>query len=386
MSYRHDSYREGALLSRAETTLEIADAKLRERDWESAYELFRRDREIIFAALFARSLLATYTSPTGSAVLDLRAHNVGAANASGSRTVTMTGDSLARLRGTAQFVDAMFGNKHVPFDANDTEFFFDATKGKWLDRIAHVHDRVRTLIDVALLDPEVPVDVDLFRNPIGLEQLLGSWVSFVVPVVETLEEQFNRKWTRNERDTWARVWFEITAYQGLSEAIADADDEVIEKFFPEEHQFFPELSDDEPRRIELADITYATAQHMHDVIRQRHWKRTLSGVRLADNLIRDLEDALPNALRWTVRIGAWVLGDPEVNRLLMVPSHRYLTPLASVYISIFPADGRRFSRWYVKMMLKEMYRTQHEAHWDQRFPPNPKIPPPEMAWRGSDPA
>ena len=84
-------------------------------DWSTASSIFTRLRPEVFVALFTRSLLATYCSPTGAAVLDPMA--VSDDVELDPRATSMAGDSFRRLFRTVQFLDTMLTTPDPPSTA-----------------------------------------------------------------------------------------------------------------------------------------------------------------------------------------------------------------------------------------------------------------------------
>lgn len=332
----------------------LPDAQ-RRQDWSVSAELFDRDRELIFTALFTRSLPATYTCPAGAALLDLRAHGMDNDSTSADGRA-LCDDSLPRLRMSAAFIEAMFVSDSPPGTAADSERKSGRTKLEWLDGVERVHERVRTRVGLALAaaGDQVP-DSSLFNDPLGYEQCIGAGVSFVVPVVETLAERFGVVWTQSERDSWSRVWAEITLHQGLDAVLKRLDCDDYLGWGPEAKPL-------------LGDFCYQDLVVAGVEIRQRTQARSLSGVRLADKLRRDLEDAVPGILSPLINVGLGVFGDEHVNRLLLIPRSRF-TPGAKRLARRYPRATRRCSRWFIRVVMRELERTEPEPQWDQRFPP-----------------
>ena len=327
----------------------------RREDWAIAAGLFHQHRELILAALFTRSLPATYTSPAGAALLDLRAHGLAPCSRRPTKHA-LADDSLPRLRASARFLEAMFMSEQPP--GLGCEAKLDGrSKQEWLDGVERVHTHVRDRIShaVAEANDRVP-NPSHFDDPLGYEQCIGAGVSFVVPVIETLAERFAVRWSADERDSWSRVWAEITLHQGLNTALkrADCDD------------FLRWGSDHKPL---LTDFSYADFLHADREIRLRHEARSLSGVRLADKLRRDLEDAVPFALRPLIKIGFDVFGESRVNRLLLLPPSR-LSPVAAWLVQAMPAVTRVVTRRFLDIVLREVESAPAERPWDERFSPS----------------
>lgn len=326
----------------------------RRLDWGTAKQLFDRDRELILAALFTRALPATYTSPAGAALLDLRAHGLSSA---GQRPTAhaLADDSLPRLRMSAAFIDAMFMSPEPP-GIDDRAMSDGRTKLEWLDGVAQVHEHVRTMIAHAVdrAGCRVP-DTSLFDEPLGYEQCIGAGVSFVVPVIETLAERYGVVWSADERDSWSRVWAEITLHQGLDAVLKDP---VCDDWLGWGPEAKPTLDD-----FSYGDFAVAARE-----VRRRTQACSLSGVRLADKLRRDLEDAVPGMLRPLVGIGLEVFGDPAVNRLLHQPEPRFAS-VAAVGARCSPALTRTVTRRFIRIVLRELDHAQPEPAWDAQFAP-----------------
>ena len=231
------------------------------------------------------------------------------------------------------------------------------TKLEWLDGVERVHEHVRDRVTraVALLGDRVP-NPDYFADPLGYEQCIGAGVSFVVPVAEALADRYAVVWSTSERDSWSRVWAEITLHQGLNAALKreDCDD------------FLGWGADHKPL---FTDFRYDDFLRADREIRLRHEQRSLSGVRLADKLRRDLEDAVPFVLRPLIKVGFDVFGDQRVNRMLMLPPSR-LAPLAARLVRLSPALTRRVTRRFLPVVLRELDAAVEEPSWDERFSPS----------------
>jgi len=320
-------------------------------DWRTAHRLFTRDRELVFAALFTRSLPASYACAHGAALLDRGLHNL--AQPRSTPGATMADDSLLRLRTTADFVHAMFMSPLPPGAPHDDARYDGRTKREWLERVAHVHSRVRRHVTrAATVHSHAVPDPALFDDPLGYEQMVGAGISFVSPVVEVLDEHFGQRWTTAERDSWARVWFEITLAQGLDDVLAkdDVDDYLG------------------LRRRPVSELRYADVVAAADEIRQRSQRRSLSGVRLADKLVRDLEDAVPTFARPLIRLGLTVFGDDEVNRLLRVPRTHGDRSTAVVSRMARPLVAT-LTRRFVQTVLREIASAEARPTWDEVFVP-----------------
>ena len=331
----------------------LPDAQRRE-DWATAARLFHRDRELVLAALFTRSLPATYTSPAGAALLDLRAHGLEPC-AQRPTPNALADDSLPRLRASATFLEAMFMSPAPP-GPSCTARREGRTKLEWLDQVERVHAHVRGRISAAAAQAgdRVP-DRGHFDDPLGYEQCIGAGVSFVVPVVGTLEERYAICWSQSERDSWARVWAEITLHQGLNAVLKDDRCDDFLGWGPEHKPL-------------LADFDYDDFVVADREIRARHEARSLSGVRLADKLRRDLEDAIPFPLRPLIRVGFDVFGDARVNRLLLLPESR-LTPMGRRLVRRSPAMARLATRRFLPIVLRELEQAVEESPWDKQFAP-----------------
>ncbi|MEM7093229.1 MAG: hypothetical protein AAF567_09525 [Actinomycetota bacterium] len=323
----------------------------RAEDWAVASRLFERDRALIYAVLFTRSLPATYASPHGAALLDLRAQNV---TASPSPTAsTMVDDSLGRLRRSRAFVDAMFSSAACPGSSDDTRVIEGKSKEEWLHHVGNVHAMVRSAALQAVADAgsEV-VDPGLLRDPLGYEQSIGAGVSFVVPVVEGLAECFGVHWSREERDSWSRVWVEIARRQGLAAALArPGADDWLGWSRPLETFSYDDLKETERR------------------IRNINDRRSLAGVRLANKLRQDLEDALPALGRPLVNLGLAVFGDDDISRILMIPPSRS-SGLAKRLSRRCPRLTRRMCERFIDVVLCAIEKAPPIAVWDEVYTPS----------------
>lgn len=325
----------------------------RETDWATAHRLYRRDKELILAALFARSLPATYASPTGAAVLD--PESLGASGVPRPAERSMIGDALPRLLRSAGFIDAMLANRAAPGSPTDRGVDGSPSKQELLASLGRIHRAVRAeTLRAVSVKPEVGEHSHQGADPMGYEQCVGAGTAFVVPVVEVLHTRFAVEWTPNERDSWSRVWLEITHQQGLATALMR---NATEDFLGW-------------RGRPVSSFIFEDLALAARVIGDRNRASSLAGVRLADELRRSLEEVVPLHLRPLVLLGLEVFGDPETNRSLMVPASR-LAPLAGLCARRSPSVTRRLCRRFIRRVLAEAAMAEPSRPWDEAFSPRP---------------
>ena len=333
-------------------------------DWSTASSIFTRLRPEVFVALFTRSLLATYCSPTGAAVLNPMA--VSDDVELDPRATSMAGDSFRRLFRTVQFLDTMLTTPDPPSTAA-----VDGSPGRAkADLLRHIReghdaakaDRAALAADDAVRRPELR----RLANPINDVQLVGACSAFTVSVKETFDEHWPTTVAAGEWDAWARVWIDITLSQ-------TTEPEAVVAYLDEAQ---PDATRPSPYRMQ--HLVAATNRIRWGTGNEPpHRARTLAGVRLAENLRVDLEDGIPQVLRRSIRVGMDVFGDPEVNRLLLVPSSVFTRP-ARLALRVAPALCDPLIRRYVRMVLEHMYSDVPQHRWDDVFSPGPTTSGPRL--------
>ena len=137
-------------------------------------------------------------------------------------------------------------------------------------------------------------------EPINQEDMLGTAMSFVVPVFEMLDE-LGAKIDDDDREAYLRFWLGVGHLLGAPiEAVT--------------------VADGSGRR----PLTWDEAVGLSHAIRRRHHRRTLDGVRLTEALIDGVADGFPRPIRWIAPGFLQALGDPIVTSLLMARDGRGL--------------------------------------------------------------
>lgn len=246
-------------------------------DWATAVEIHRKHATTMFLALFARSLPASFCSPSGAAVLDPA--GLGVPWQVDPYRQSIMGDAFWRLGGTARFIDGFFGP--------DPEL-----RRRHLQAIRNGHDKWRDKVRnaVAALPAGPPSEL---ADPLNDEQILGTACTFVVPVRELFDEFGVPGRESIDWDAWSRVWCDIAVAQGADEAYV---------------------------REQVGEpVNYERFRQASDGIEAAHRARSLSGVRLMRNVLDDMRDGLPHWSRNTFMLGLGVFGEDEVLDLMLVP-------------------------------------------------------------------
>ena len=89
----------------------------------------------------------------------------------------------------------------------------------------------------------------------------------------------------------------------------------------------------------------AEAQKIVEAVRGRHFRRSIAGVHLMEELHEDIADHVPLIARRLAPRVIWQLGDLNVLTLLLVPRPRPLWPVDAVIRTALRHSSNRVSRW-----------------------------------------
>lgn len=300
---------------------------------EVAAATYRRHRDWLVTAFLARSLPDSFAAAKGAAVLMPRSVDVdidGGGDVD-RRPSSLRGDAALRTRRTLDFVDGMFGVG----DADDGD-----TAAEGVDRVRHRHAHHRR----ALVDADW--DTTTLGEPINQEDMLGTVCTFVEPPMRMFAEHLPGRIRDSEWNAWAAAWCDIGCSLGLDPA-------------------FVTIVDDGVRRY----VTAAELARIAHVIRRRQHARSVAGVQLMGGLLEDLEDAVPRPLSPFVSAAVAAFGDPELNRLLIVPPSRIGETLGASSRRLARVPGLRhllpvLLRPLIGWALRELERAQRQCGVD----------------------
>lgn len=247
-------------------------------EWATAVAIHRTHATAMFLALFARSLPASFCSPSGAAVLDPAGVGVPWVVDPYSRSIM--GDAFLRLGGTARHIDGFFDS--------DRE-----VRRRHLQAIRRGHDLWRWRVRAALAEMPDDDQPDELADPLNDEQILGTACTFVVPVREMFDEFGVPVSEPIDWDVWAKVWCDIAVAQGADAAYV---------------------------RDKVGDpVTYQGMCAASDEIEAGNRSRSLAGVRVMRNVLDDMRDGLPHWSRNTFMLALGVFGEDDVLDLMLVP-------------------------------------------------------------------
>ncbi len=282
----------------------------------AARDLFSRSSTLLFLGLLFRSLVDGFAAAEGVKVL-------GAAS-------DLARDPFRRSGETAQFVQDLLG-------ADDGWHDGTLEVGGAAYRSIRGVRGIHALVAGQLLNNGW--DTEEFGWPVNQEDVLGTALSFAVPVLEMLDD-LGLAPTDTERDTYTRFWLGIGHLLG---APLDA------------------LTTEGPTgRVPL---TYVEAKALADTIRRRHHHRSLDGVRLTEALVEGMSDGFPRPLDWLAPGLMHAIGDDRVTRLLLVGQGRGRRRSAAVAKVLKGLLGNRLTavptrtlvQWMGNICLKPFY-------------------------------
>ncbi len=242
-------------------------------------EMFRRWNTMIYMGLLFRSLPDGYAAAKGVKVLG---------------TISdLATDPVRRIGETGQFLRDVFETPstwHGPPGDRRLDPRGPGAQSIFGVRLLHA------LVARRLLDDVWDTEHDGF--PINQEDLLGTALSFVVPVLEMFDD-LGIELEPEQREAYTRVWCAIGHLLGLPL-------DVVTAAGPDGRR--PLTSDE---ALDLARL-----------IRWRHHNRSLDGVRLGEALVAGVADGFPRMFDWVGPGLFHAVGSTEVNRILLATERR----------------------------------------------------------------
>ncbi len=243
---------------------------------EVARNLFRDSSTVMFMGLLFRSLPESYAAADGVRVL-------GAVSDLATDPVRRTGE-------TAQFINDLLLSED---GWEDGRLVADGAAFASVRGVRSIH----ALVTGQLIANGWDTGADGW--PLNQEDVLGAALSFAVPVLEMMSRLAVLP-SEEACDGYVQFWLGVGYLLGA----------------PYEAVTMPQ--DDGSRR----PLTYHEARALAHHIRRRHHRRSVDGVRLTEALVEGIGDGLPRSLDWLASGLMSVLGDPAVNRIVLVSPGR----------------------------------------------------------------
>ncbi|MEM7339267.1 MAG: oxygenase MpaB family protein [Actinomycetota bacterium] len=242
-----------------------------------ARQFFVKWSPVIFLALMCRSLPDAYAAARGARLLGL-ASDLGQG-------------AFHRSSATASFVMDML----EPHEPHAPEQMMTATvTNEQRDAVAHIRYAHATVSD--RITARGQWNEVHFGQPINQEDVLGTALSFCIPVLDFMTEH-GIEIDEADRAAYTRFWMGVGHMMGaplnsMTQPTADGS-----------------------RKPQ----TYRHYQWMAELLRHRHHYRTKDGVRLMEALHDGIGDGFPMAFRWLAAGLIETMADPRVASLLLVP-------------------------------------------------------------------
>ncbi|MEZ5230553.1 MAG: oxygenase MpaB family protein [Acidimicrobiales bacterium] len=248
-------------------------------DIRACLDLYAESSTVIYMGLLFRSLPDGYAAAKGVKVLG---------------TISdLATDPVRRIGETAQFLRDIFAtDASWTRNGTDRRMTPDGPAAESIFGVRLLH----ALVSRKLLDAGWDTETD--GPPINGEDLLGTALSFVVPVFEMVDD-LGIDISDEQREAYTHVWCAIGHLLGLPLDAVTVDDPNGRRPF-----------------------TYAEARDLARLIRWRHHNRSLDGVRLGEALVAGVADGFPRFFDWVGTGLFQAVGNPAVNRLLLVTERR----------------------------------------------------------------
>jgi len=235
-----------------------------------ARALFDEWQILILMGLLFRSLPDAYAAGDGVKVI--------------GRASNLATDAFRRVGETAHFLQELLSDEDGWDNGNLVE------GGEAWESLVGLRG-LHAMVSKALSERNWPAEER--GEPVNQEDMLGTALSFVVPVFEMLDE-LGAPIDDDDRDAYLQFWLGVGHLLGAPlEAVT--------------------VGQGHERRA----LTWEEACGLSQAIRRRHHRRTLDGVRLTEALVDGVADGFPRPMRWLAAGFMQVLGDPVVTSLLM---------------------------------------------------------------------
>lgn len=243
-----------------------------------ARAVFKEWEILIMMGLLFRSLPDAYAAADG-------------VHAIGESTSHLATDPFRRSGETAHFI-------------RDLLLDDDGWDDGALRRDGSAYDSIRglrgmhSMVSAALLrkvdwDGQPSWDADAHGMPLNQEDMLGTALSFVIPVFEMMDDM-GVELDDADRTAYLHLWL------GVGHLLGTPIDAVT-------------VIENGVRR----GLTWHEAQGVAATIRGRHHRRSMHGVRLTEALLEGVADGFPRRFRWLAPGLMQAVGDPPVTRLLL---------------------------------------------------------------------
>ena len=306
------------------------DGLFTREDLDGACDVFHKWQGLLLTMLLFRSLPCDYSCPIGAHVVGLHS--------------ALTRAPVRRSGQTATFLFDCFG-PDVSWHDGDA---IDSIAGL---RMMHALVRSQVLHNSSW-------DRSAFGEPLSLEDIFGTMLSFVIPVFLGFDE-FKFNITEAERDAYTRAWCALGHLLGVPLDVVKAPDGQRLLSYRQAH--------------EVAETIWA---------RQRATQPSLDGARLIEAMLEDYSDTFPRPIKTLPVDLLRTFGDKDVFGLLSVPrGHQRLQRTlramvrASALISHVPFLGPRCVRSFSGFVGARIRRYITHEHFGRPFRREPDTAP-----------